>query len=341
MIYPLPEESLLSYIYRINLVESHLTKLRVVSTSGKWKKRIALTAGFQKYFAQLTDFQLSKLICDSGYIGVELNQIDTIIEINTTLRNILKGEKIKLISSLPIKYCKKCISNFIEKYGVGYIKAEWNLSTGPTICTVHDELYFQIDVENAEQAEVALRKIISGRSSEYCVKLNNKPLKFHYDLNEKIQRSLESFPYLAPCLSNKLKGWLLTQGRKTPNEIHSVIGTSDKACYVKAGCRRIQTSEIEKYVFKSVLFRTAYRRLYFSDYPEFTRFWEENRTEKTIYFGVIKQQDLQASIHKLRSRNCSKCNEWECPAVELIFEETQPRLFRKRHFICHKDISSV
>lgn len=304
--FPMPQECVLSYIYRINMVLAPCKMPNVIDKRGRWSGHIILPHQYQKILIKHTDYQVFNLLLESGVIEYQDDILKSPVDYTRIMAAFLKGERVKKGFSSQLKYCSKCIKEFIEKYGFAYFKADWTHYITSDNCSVHRMPLYIIDSGNRKDALKAIGIVMMGKHSQFCKSLSDSPYYREISDDYYISKSTEAkLPHLASCLKSRLKAWLLIDDHTFPDSLVSSVRCASHDSFVRS---------IKTYVFIDYVFKAAYIALHHSDYSRFHTFWERYAEIYTFYCGVIKKQGLSGKIAKLKGSNCSKCRDIYCPA---------------------------
>ncbi|PTP42747.1 hypothetical protein [Vibrio splendidus] len=309
---PMPEECVFSYIIRINMVLAPCRIPNIFAKNGRWSKYVTLPQRYQEIFSQNNDFQVFNLLLKSGVIEHQKDILKSPVDYTRTMTTFLKGGRVKKRSSNQIKYCPKCIAEFIGTYGFSYFKADWALWKSGDNCQIHREPFNIIDSGNKADALQAVEMVMMGKRSRFCKSLRDSP--YYQEISDENYYSgntEDKLPHLASCLENKLKAWLLSNNHTFPKNMITAVRCADHGSLV---------SSMESHVFRDFVFRKAYSSLHNSNYLRFHEFWKRYSELHMFYCGVIEKQGLKGKIAKLRGFNCSKCRDVFCPANLTIIQ---------------------
>lgn len=327
---PMPEECVFSYILRINMVLAPCRMPNIVNQKGHWSKYITLPQQYQEIFLKKTDSKVFKLLLESGVIEYQKDILKSPVDYTRTMADFLKGSRVKKRSTY-VKYCPKCIADFIGLYGFSYLKADWALRSSNHNCRVHREPFNIIDSGNQADSLQAVQSVMMGKRSRFCKSLRD--LKYYREVEAEDEdehyRSGDSekvLPHLASCLANKLKAWLLIDGHTFPNNMIAAVGSASNYSLNRY---------MESHVFRGYVFNKAYFALHKSDYSRFHEFWKRHCELHTFYCGVIQKQGLKGTIARLRGVNCSKCRDAYCPANLIIVQPRQAFWSAFRDYKCY------
>ncbi len=312
---PKPQESIISLIFRINMVFKPGKMPQLIDKKGRFSKYISLTPEFQAIFWEYTDAQIFSLLINASII--KRNQYDFLkspVDYTVGIRDFLQGKRVKIGISSDVYYCASCIRESIEKYGFAYLKRIWTTYLSSDDCCVHKEPLYKIMSDNRKDTLQAIETVLGGRRSKFCKSLRDssyyRPYReIEYAALPTTAGSIKELPHIAPCLEKRLKAWLLREGHTFPSSLIEDVRLADHDSLIRS---------MKSHVFRDFVFNKAYRALHESEYVDFHDFWERNSVIQSFFCGIIKKQGLQGKIAKLRSENCSKCLESFCPANQII-----------------------
>ncbi|MEZ9469341.1 hypothetical protein AB4211_02840 [Vibrio lentus] len=325
---PMPEESVFSYVLRINMVLAPCRMPNIFDKKGRWSNYITLPQQYQEIFSKNPDSKVFKLLLDSRVIEYQNDILKNPVGYTRTMAAFLKGHRVKIGTHYQVKYCRRCIEDFIRLYGFSYFKADWASWDSGHNCRVHREAFYIIDSGNKVDALQAVQSVLMGKRSRFCKNLGDSTYYLGVEVEDEYYRSKLSeikLPYLAPCLKNKLKAWLLLDGHSFPNNMISIVRCANHSSLVDS---------MESHVFRDYVFKKAYFALHNSNYSRFHEFWKHHCELHTFYCGVIKKQGLKGVIAKLRGVNCSKCFYAYCPASLTIVQSRRTFWFNFRGYKC-------
>ena len=311
---PRPQESIISLIFRINMVFDSGKMPQLIDKKGRYSKYISLTPKYQAIFSEYTDTQIFNLLLNTGIIQHSLDFLKSPVDYTVGIRDFLQGKRVKIGISSDVYYCASCIREFIETDGFAYLKGSWTTSLSNDDCCVHQEPLYKIVSDNRKDTLQAIKTVLAGRRSEFCKSLRDysyyRPYReIQYTTLPTTAGSIKELPHIAPCLEKKLKAWLLREGHTFPSNLIEDVRLADHDSLIRS---------MKSHVFRDFVFNKAYRSLHESEYVDFHDFWERHSVIQSFFCGVIKKQGLQGKIAKLRSKNCSKCIERSCPANQII-----------------------
>lgn len=326
---PMPQECVLSFILRVNLVLALRGMPQIINKKGQWARSITLNSKYQEFFSKLSDLQVAKLLFESGVLKHETDILKNPVSYTKDMENFLKGKRVAKYSSRDVKYCASCIREFIETYGFAYFKASWSREYCD-YCSLHKEPFFRINSDNRKETLQALKLIMKGQRSNLCQSFRDSP--YDYETIEDnhclyVEKTENELPHLAICLKNKLKAWMLNEDHEFPSSLIKAVRCFDNQSIIR---------NMESHVFRDYVFRVAYYALHNSDYFMFHEFWKKQCEIYLFYCGVIKKSELRGEIAKLRGCNCSKCFFESCPANKMIL---WPRTVQRYSFQSYKCIT--
>ncbi|MEZ8796792.1 hypothetical protein OAA_02320 [Vibrio cyclitrophicus 1F175] len=315
VIKPMPEECVLSYILRINMVLGPGRMPNVFNEKGKWSEYLMLPERYQGIFINNFDSQVFNLLLDSGFIEYQADILKSPTSYTIFMGAFLKGQKVKRSSSPQVKYCSKCIVDSIKKNGFAYFKADWASWMSGDNCRLHKEAFHVIKAGNRKDTIKAVELVMIGKRSKFCKSLRDLP--YYREVSDDLYYSKASMlnePHLAPCLVNKLKMWLLYENHIFPDSIVEALGSASHDSLVRS---------MESHIFRDYMFKKAYYALHDSSYLKFHEFWQRCSKLHTFYCGVIEKQGLNETVFKAQGANCSKCHDVDCSANILIIKPRQ------------------
>lgn len=326
LIAPMPEECVFSYILRINMVLAPCRIPNIFDKKGRWSKYITLPPEYQEVFLSNSDYKVFKLLLDSGVIQYQKDKLKNPVDYTSTMTGFLKGDRVVKRSSYRVKYCPRCIADFIRSHGFSYLKADWALWSSGDNCRVHREPFNIIDSGNKVDALQAVQSVLTGKRSRFCKSLGDST--YYRGVEDEYYRSEHSekkLPHMASCLENKLKAWLLLDGHTFPENMITAVRSASNGSLIRC---------MESHVFRDYVFEKAYFALHNSNYSRFHEFWKHHCELHTFYCGVIEKQGLKGTIAKLRGTNCSKCRDVYCPANLTIVQPRGAFWFTFRGYKC-------
>ncbi|SGZ03432.1 hypothetical protein [Moritella viscosa] len=182
-----------------------------------------------------------------------------------------------------IKYCLQCTQSSIVDNGFVYIHKDWYEGT---YCYKHD-CTLSIVLKTSKKASIsALHDIFMGKhavNSSFCEVETIPPLK-----KEIIARQGN---YLAPCLVNTFKSFILDKNNKHPDDLFNKNYYSDSNLHQR-----------------HVLYK-LYNSLEKSEHPVYMNFLSKNAKAKVINMGVIRSDSLREIVFKDKMSSCLDCME--------------------------------
>ncbi|TKF25159.1 hypothetical protein FCV50_22710 [Vibrio kanaloae] len=328
VISPMPKECVFSYIVRINMVLSPCKMPNIFGKHGCWAQSITLPHRYQEIFIKNNDSQVFSLLLESGVINLQQDILKNPVDYTRTIAHFLKGDRVQKCSSYQVKYCPKCIADFIRLYGFSYLKADWASWSSGDNCRLHREPFNIIDSGNKADALQSVQSVMIGKRSKFCKSLRDSTYYREVEVEDNYYRSEEpkqELPHLASCLKNKLKAWLLIDGHTFPQNMITAVRCANHSSLVYS---------MESHVFRDFVFKEAYFALHDSSYFRFHEFWKRYSELHTFYCGVIEKQGLKGVIAKLRGANCSKCRDVYCPANLTIIQPCRSFWFTFQGYKC-------
>lgn len=212
-----------------------------------------------------------------------------------------KGAKLPAGLSREIRFCTECIREQVSKYGTGFFKGEWYVTT---TCTIHNKSLFKIPSSNRADSINQIKSILKGITPKCSQELTLDTWEIRYESN-RIQALLEnnSIIPLAPCMQSSFDKWLIGRCESFPNELVEKLGIHHNKNIENFK----KTDKFKHYIKYQKNKNLIYDHLTVSHYKPLKDFLNEIAKEVNVSNGVFHKLNLTEKLYKLKQDDCQRC----------------------------------
>jgi hypothetical protein len=285
------DESIHSLIYRTHVINGFFDFSNIITAKGGWASFPTILKDTLYLYNPIDDLKFLHLLRDIGLTKITNKTFNDPVAYRVDLEKffgIYQGTRRINRMSLPIKYCLICIENHIKIHGYGVIKVTWICNT---FCPIHKTDLHIVRAINRKEAIEGLSHILRGihpkkydppsyRSDDFS--------DFREDYHQK------DCDYIAPCLANKLKEFILANWRTFPQNLLDRNYSS------------------ERYLTEHYMMGQIYNAVKDREYQDFIGFWNDFAEIKYIDTGVVNRKAITEKVHKNTKVSCHNCKHTNC-----------------------------
>ena len=265
------DESIHNMIYRTHVINGIFDFSNIITTKGSWSSFPKVLQDTLHLYKPIDDFKLLHLLRDIGLARITNKIFENPLEYREDLQKFLGQYNDKYGSkqgTTPIRYCLPCIKDYIKKFGYSFINVTWSRNS---LCPTHETDLHIAEVTNRREAIDALNCIVRGVHPKAYKKPSYRSDYFH-DFREYYH--VKSCEYIAPCLDDELKEFIIANWKSFPRDLIDKNYSS------------------ESYLTQPYMMTKIYESAKNSKYKQFTHFWNNFAEIKYIDSGVINRKAI-------------------------------------------------
>lgn len=309
-----PDETLHSFIFRVCLVNGVEEYADVTGQTACWRKTPYLNENIARYFTGYNDHDFLTLIRNSWRAIRNAEMFSDPTEYMSDVKNIYVHHHRKrgIAHRTQIKYCMNCIRESIKNNGYGYFKSSWHYKYSGYCITHNKSLTVSPRISSGKPYEL-IKTILRGEYPVGCYSTLNfinpkeevtPPLYASTKEFNALPYDNGSFIYIADCLKNEIKKFILSYTAEFPK-----MGLIND-CTQKKTIQHYPGSYLSRDHIISKILRCFFQE----NFTPFLSFWKENAVKTAVPCGVISITDIYEHIYIFRNSNaCSMCNSLICP----------------------------
>jgi hypothetical protein len=285
------DESIHSLIYRTHVINGVSDFSNIITTKGGWASFPKILKDTLHLYKPIDDLKFFHLLRDIGLAEITNKTFNDPVAYREDLEiffGFYQGTRRNKQWSLPIKYCLICIKSHIKRHGYGVIKVTWSDNT---FCPIHETDLHVVRTITRKEAVEGLSHILRGVHPK---KYEPPSYRRGYFSDYREYYHQKKCDYIAPCLANELKEFILANWRNFPQ------GLLDK------------NYSSESYLTKHYMMEQIYNAAKDSKYQGFIDFWNNFSEIKYIDTGVVNRKAITEKVHKSTKVSCHNCKHTNC-----------------------------
>ena len=285
-------ESIHSLIFRTHSVYGIQDYSNIILNNGSWAPFPKILHETLFLYKPVDEVVFLSLLRDIG-IGTPQDKLfSDPFHYQEDLKIFFGGQDYKRFrkSRAPLKYCLACILEFIQDYGVGFFKVEWEFLSR---CKQHAKpLYIAIS-NSRKETLLNIKKILSGQHAMKFV-VSESTIDNIIDLQEYYHE--KKIDYFSECLVDKIKDVIVSKSKKGSKLF---LGKS----YSSTSCIS------QRWIIENSYFHFKYHK------PDlFNHYWNKFVIKTTAFTGVINKNSIREDIYKFKNSDCQRCLNLDCCA---------------------------
>lgn len=285
-------ESIHSLIFRTHCVYGIQDYSNIILSNGSWAPFPKILHETLFLYKPVDEFVFLSLLRDIG-IGTPQDKLfSDPFCYQEELKIFFGGQDYKRYrkSRAPLKYCLACILEFIQDYGVGFFKVEWNFLNR---CKQHAKPLCIAISNSRKETLLNIKKILSGQHAMKFV-VSESIIDNIINLQEYYHE--KKIDYFSECLVNKIKEVIVSKAQKNSKLF---LGKN----YSSTSCIS------QRQIIESSYFHFKHQK------PNlFNHYWKKFVTKTIAYTGVINKSSICESIYKFKKSDCQRCLNLDCSA---------------------------